>query len=137
MEPSAVWAASYDYSAPDRRAARPWRQLIVLAVLLVLIAAMGGLFVLAFRSRVPSNDPRAVLEATRDRLMRESARKAPSGTGLYADPVEAQARQELERLRREFGVGSAPVGPDGRVHLRGGGSISPEEWERAVRSLEK
>lgn len=136
VEPSVAWMASDNGSAQNRRAAKLWQH-TVLAVLLALIAAIGGLFVLTLRSRNPSNDPRAALEATKDRLMREPVRSVPFNTGLNVDPVEAQARQELERLRREFGVGSAPVGPDGRVHLRSGGSISPEEWERAVRNLQR
>lgn len=52
-----------------------------------------------------------------------------------ADPLEAQARRELNRLYRETGYGPVPSDAQGRVRLRSGGSISREEWERARRSL--
>ncbi len=63
---------------------------------------------------------------------------ASTGTApTEADPLTAQAQREIERAKR--GLNLPPpnaVGPDGRVRLRGGGSISVEEWEAARRKLQ-
>lgn len=55
-----------------------------------------------------------------------------------ADPVTAQAQREVERAKRDLGLPppAAAVTPDGRIHLRSGGTIRKEEWDRARSSLE-
>jgi hypothetical protein len=56
----------------------------------------------------------------------------PSG-----DPLEQAARQEIDRASMRI-PGSAPeISPsDGRVHLRGGGSISKEQYEETARKVQ-
>jgi len=59
----------------------------------------------------------------------------PGPDAPATDPVEARARRELERLRREAGLSTPPTDQAGRVHLGTGGTISAEEWSRARRAL--
>lgn len=53
------------------------------------------------------------------------------------DPIEEEAKRVLDRDNAR--LGSSPpataVGPDGRVHLRGGGSITKEQWDDANRRV--
>jgi hypothetical protein len=54
-----------------------------------------------------------------------------------SDPVAAEARRAVERASRELDLPPANAARDseGRYRLRGGGSISAEEWERARRKV--
>jgi hypothetical protein len=50
--------------------------------------------------------------------------------------LEARAKREMEKLQRQHGLNPPPVGPDGRVHLQSGGSLSQQEYDRLRRTLE-
>jgi hypothetical protein len=100
-------------------------------VVLCAVILLSGLLVFAFRSW-RQQDLRTELATTNDRLLREPP-FVPSG--ITADPLAEQAQRELERLQREIGMSKVPISPDGQVHLRSGGTISPEEWKRAAKSL--
>jgi hypothetical protein len=83
----------------------------------------------------------AAIEAN-EKLMRQFQDNVRQ-SGSISDPgaldpesPTAQARRELKRME-EKGI-IPPVPPtdsDGRVHLQSGGTISPEEWQRAKDSL--
>jgi hypothetical protein len=53
------------------------------------------------------------------------------------DPIEEEAKRVVERdnARLQNSPPATAVGPDGRVHLRGGGSITKEQWDDANRRL--
>jgi hypothetical protein len=56
-----------------------------------------------------------------------------------ADSITAQAQREIERARQDYNLPaptSGVVSPDGKVHLRGGGTLRPDEWEAARRKLQ-
>ena len=53
------------------------------------------------------------------------------------DPIEEEAKRVLERDNAQLQTAPPPgtVGPDGRIHLRGGGSVTREQWDDANRRL--
>ncbi len=55
------------------------------------------------------------------------------------DPIEEEARRTLERDNAQLQTEppASSVGSDGRIHLRGGGSITREQWDDANRRLRK
>ncbi len=44
------------------------------------------------------------------------------------DPVELKAREALRNAERQFGIQPPPTDHRGQVHLRGGGSISADQY---------
>lgn len=62
------------------------------------------------------------------------ARRAVSET----DPVTAQAQREVERAKRDLGLPppADSVSPDGRIHLRSGGTIRKDDWDKARQGLQ-
>jgi hypothetical protein len=108
--------------------------------LILVLILLGGVFIAAFRARTQrvASDMEAlkrILYQQRQALQREM-NSSDSDAQEY-DSLNAQAQREIQRLSgRLEGYGlNAPVSPDGRVHLRGGGSISPEQWERTRGTL--
>ncbi len=54
------------------------------------------------------------------------------------DPVDEQARRVIQTESPKIGIPpSVSVSPDGRVHLRSGGTISKEEWDNARRKAQE
>lgn len=56
-----------------------------------------------------------------------------------SDPLTDQAKREIQRAQRDLAI-PAPdsvSGKDGRIHLRSGGTISADEWERARRKVQE
>jgi hypothetical protein len=51
------------------------------------------------------------------------------------DPLVAESKRYIERESRHAGL-DVPTAEDGRVHLRGGGSITPEQFRDARRRAE-
>ncbi|MGC8668046.1 MAG: hypothetical protein ACP5VE_08040 [Chthonomonadales bacterium] len=66
----------------------------------------------------------------------QPARSSSEAAPAEEDPLIAEARRTIRRLQEEHGLAPPPTDEAGRVHLRSGGSISREEWERAARSLQ-
>jgi hypothetical protein len=54
------------------------------------------------------------------------------------DPIEEQAKRVVDRENAKLGTQppANAVGPDGRIHLRGGGSITREQWDEASKKLQ-
>ena len=61
-------------------------------------------------------------------------------TTAGTDPITAQARSMLQQQgdnAEPSGAKGSITGPDGRVHLRGGGTISKERYDEARRRLKQ
>lgn len=118
--------------------ARAPRRLPLIVPLLVLLAlaVMGVLIVRSsLRARL-AGGPLSGQEMRdiEQRLLRRSeleSSPAPSGP----DALEAQARRELERLKRQAGILEERQGGAMRPSTGPRMRISPEEWERAGRDL--
>jgi hypothetical protein len=64
---------------------------------------------------------------------------ASTPASVSSDPITAQAQREIERARQDYNLpvpASGVASPDGKVHLRGGGTLRPDEWEVARRKLQ-
>ena len=70
-----------------------------------------------------------------EQMINQSQQPISSPAAMDPNSVEAQAKRELERLQRQHGVTPPPVSPDGTVRLQSGGTLNPEEYERARRAL--
>ncbi len=77
------------------------------------------------------------MQESQDRIMQGLNRA--SATSHQAEPgsVEAQAQEEIKKLYKQSGISPPPTDPNGNVHLRGGGAISTEQWEKAKQSLQQ
>lgn len=61
-----------------------------------------------------------------------------ASNAAHSDPVDDQARRVIETESPKIGIPpSASVSPDGRIHLRSGGTISKEEWDNARRKAQE
>ncbi len=119
--------------APDSHSRRTSRRVIVVpAVLLVLACAAVAAFYVVNRKRDPLMDQlnslKSQLQSQRDRLGAEIPRNA-SGDSID-DDTESRAKREIGRLN-EMNQLAAPISPDGQVHLRTGGTVKRETWEKA------
>ncbi|MBM3494787.1 MAG: hypothetical protein FJX72_10805 [Armatimonadetes bacterium] len=74
----------------------------------------------------------AELSALKERLLKERSAGTIRPGLSEADPTEAQARRELERLERQLGTMPAP-GTGGDVRLRTGHDLSADAYERLRR----
>ena len=63
--------------------------------------------------------------------------RAAESTPLIDDSVLLQARRELRQAQTEVSIppADAVTSPDGRIHLKSGGTISAEEWQAARRHI--
>jgi len=117
--------------------------IIVPLVLIAMIGARAYLFMTAFRSKgqAPVSDLQSQIEALKARqgeMMKQGA--SSQGTSdintLDPDSPEAKAQRELKRLREKAGMSAPPpTDANGNVHLRGGGTLTREEWEKAQNSI--
>lgn len=105
-----------------------------------LIAAVACFAVLSFSGVFRNGGKTAPLA-----LSRPTAQQAPSAPAdqneqvrraLSDDPVEAEARRVVDRESKRLDL-PPPVGADGKIHLRSGGSISKEEWDAASRRAQQ
>lgn len=132
--PNTYYPPPYDAAAVRRSS----RRLMLIPLVFLLVIGLGALFVIAFQSRhgavMPGlDDAQARMNAYADRLRREMDDSTAESGDI--DPLTAQARREIERLSEQVGGLGPPSDPQGRVHLRSGGTISREQWERARDSL--
>lgn len=125
-----------------RRAnARP--RIAVAAVVIAAAIGIGALMVRAWRIHTTPSAARAAAElnAIKDRLLRERGLAGSDALtqprrDLPQDPLEAQARREIERLQRQLGERPA-LGPESDVRLRTGGVMPRGEYERRRRDLDR
>ena len=64
----------------------------------------------------------------------------PQATPESSDPLMSEAQRVLARERRNLDLAPPPNAAkdaNGRIRLRSGGSISPEEWEAARRKVQQ
>jgi hypothetical protein len=52
-----------------------------------------------------------------------------------SDPVVEESKRFIDRESRRAGLPDPPTSSDGRVHLRGGGSISADQYRDAQRHV--
>jgi hypothetical protein len=53
------------------------------------------------------------------------------------DPIVAESKRFIERESRHAGLPEPPASGDGRVYLRGGGSLSTEQYRDAQRHVQE
>ncbi len=132
-----------------------WRPDVRILLPVVAVVTFGIVWFLVGRSQSPERS--APVSLPPQTLSSENSRSRPDAVPALpqentssaaqtntptaptdSDPLTSQAQREVERARREVGLPpSAPADPNGRVHLRGGGTISAEEWEEAQRKLQQ
>jgi hypothetical protein len=98
--------------------------------------ALVVLAVLFFTSRPTPSRRASVNEFAREQAELEAQlRRMNRGDSFNASgPEDERARRELQRLERQLETTAPPpAGPDGRVQLRSGGSLSREEYDRYLR----
>ncbi|HZP83484.1 MAG TPA: hypothetical protein VFB21_17700 [Chthonomonadaceae bacterium] len=120
------------FAPPPRHANLVWLLLPIVAVI-AFLAVFYGLGV----SR-PSEEAAQVVKPPLPASDLPPA-SSPTSAPVSADPITAQAQREIERARQDYNLPApAPgvVSPDGKVHLRGGGTLRPDEWEAARRKLQ-
>lgn len=141
-----VSAAHPPFHAPAPQAAaspianRPPRSALRFALPVGLGLAVVILAALLFSSRPTPSHRAAVNEFAREQAqLEEQLRRMNRGDSFrFASPEEEQARRELRRLERQLETTAPPpAGSDGRVHLRSGGSLSREEYDRFLRDLNR
>ncbi len=132
--PPGLGHGTFSHVQPARS---PRRLPLIIPVLALLALAVMGVLILrsTLRARVAGGPLSAQeMRDLEQRLLRRSeleSRPAPSGP----DALEAQARRELERLKRQAGILEERQGGAVRPPAGPGMRISPEEWERAGRDL--
>ena len=122
---------------------------IFVRIALLGITLLGMLMAAAYYSRLGGTtsaldaDTQNAIEQMEDlnrsmeRMMKDSPGSSfSSPAALEPNSLESQARREMERLRREHGVGEPQPGPDGRIRLQSGGSLAPDEYNRARGTLQ-
>lgn len=125
---------SWSHVQPARS---PRRLPLIIPVLALLVLAVMGVLILRSTLRAPVSGGPLSAQELRDleqRLLRRSeleSTAAPSGP----DALEAQARRELERLKRQAGILEERQGGAMRPPIEPRTRISQEEWERAGRDL--
>lgn len=121
------------FAPPPRRANLVWLLLPVVAII-AFLAVFYGVGV----SR-PAEEAAPVVKPTPMPSSGLPPVSASTPASVSSDPITAQAQREIERARQDYNL-PAPtpgvVSPDGKVHLRGGGTLRPEEWEAARRKLQ-
>jgi hypothetical protein len=103
----------------------------------VAAVALTALFV---SSRPTPSYRASVNEFAREQAQLEEQlrRMNRGGASRSFSPEEEQARRELRRLERQLEtIAPPPAGPDGRVQLRSGGSLSRDEYDRFLRNLNR
>lgn len=114
----------------------------VISVSIVVMAGLVAVLILAVihRSRraevVGSAVPRSARSAQRISSApgeRDAANMVKNGNDPVQEEAKRMVERETSRLQSEPPANS--VGADGRIHLRGGGSITKEQWEDANRRL--
>ena len=110
--------------------------MVLVPLVFVVVAAIGFVYVrsTAVRSRGPADDLKAQIEALKKRIG-ENPSASPAGP-TEDSPEIAAAKSELERLRKKHNL-DPPTDASGDVRLQTGGSISTEEYRKALDSLNR
>lgn len=144
--PQAVSAPVWTAPSLSRRARNPLP--LIFVSLLVLCGVL--VFTITRRSKPGETSPHASrLPDRENRSQREESGTPekvwdvgpitePSAKPEY-DPVAEQARRAVERASQELDLPppNAARDADGRIRLRGGGSVRQEEWDRARRKVQE
>ena len=128
--------------APSRGINWLYVRLVILGVTLLGMLAAASYYAMIGRTarNIDSDTAKAIqqmeqMNRSMEQMIDQSQPSISSPTAMDPDSVEAQAKREMERLQREHGVRTPPLGPDGRVHLQSGGALTPEEYDNARRAL--
>jgi hypothetical protein len=112
---------------------RTWLVAIPIVLAVVALFAFAFAKLQAARSRGPADDLKAQIEA----LKKQIGQTPNVSTGATEDdPQVAAAKEQIERLRREHGI-EAPADASGNIHLQSGGTVTREQYQKAVDSLNR
>lgn len=120
----------------------PPRPVMFAALFAVAVLAFGVVFLIAGHPQTapalppPVSESRSMIPDPSPVRSPEAQTETRSETA-DSDPILDEGKRALEREKRHLDLPSSDgvVSSDGRVHLRSGGSISPEEWREAQRKL--
>ena len=106
--------------------------------ILVLLGAMVVFFsVLALRNTTQHGNTQAPAPLDRRDLPQPPPFAPPQvSTSTGNDSNSETANRSAGQERQTGDPNTPPVGPDGRIHLQSGGSITREEWEKARRAIQ-
>lgn len=124
--PEAVLGTPSVPRGQGRRGA-PWLLLIPVVAVAILVLGLFAAARLRQRQGGPDSDIRSLsaeIEALR------AGRPAAARPEEPLSPEAEEARRTIERLQRQHGLAPPAADPEGRVHLRSGGTMSAEEWQR-------
>ncbi len=115
-----------------------------IAVTIVLSLAVGGASLIGILHRFSSPPETAVVAPPPVSAPAEKAEPLPSfrrppeadrsTTPPVADPVDEAARRALDREKGNLAL-PPPTDKDGKVHLRSGGTVDRDLWDRASRGV--
>jgi hypothetical protein len=139
-QPVAEWSAHPGLGAPHGDAfVAKWGMSRALATVLAIafLLAFATVLFIAGRGNGRETAPTQVAAPapTEAPAVRDSAPAAKPATA-DDDPIVAESKRYIDRASRHAGLEQPPTSSDGRVHLRSGGSISPEQYRDAQRHVD-
>ena len=127
-------------SARDDAFVRKWGMSRGIAALTVAVALGMFLVVWAVAGRMHSaSEPVRATSSEPAPIFAPTPQETPAARAVTddSDPVVAESKRFIERESRHAGLHEPPAASDGRVHLRGGGSISTDQYRDAQRRLQE
>jgi len=139
-------AAMYSFPGAVPRSGFNWFYLRLGILAVTLLGMLAAATYYANLGRTATNidsgtqqaiDQMEQMNRSMGQMIDQSQQSISSPAAMDPNSVESQAKRELERLQRQHGVTAPPpVSPDGRVRLQSGGTLNPEEYDRARRALQ-
>ncbi len=132
-------APTPNFAPPTPRPASS-KGLTVALASVIGMGVFGGVLWLGTRPKsveLPHVSTVSTPPSTVTRTQKEIPVETPKQTSL--DPVEAEARRAIERAKRNIDIplaNNTPKDSQGRIHLRGGGSINQEDWDAARNAVQ-
>jgi hypothetical protein len=136
MPPGAIQASPSNPAFTPPPMARPSNPLSGL-LLFIGIGALTFILVLMVALKTRPTAPVAAPQATLpppDRVVSPLDPSAGTPGRSGPDPLTEQARHVIEREGAQLGM-PPTAGPDGRIHVQSGGSVTQEEWKDATERL--
>jgi hypothetical protein len=129
---------SYAYHADGRGRSRwlyAYYGIFGFSVIMALVYV--GYYGKVRRDAISIDQRTQAMQDAQERIMQGLNRASATTHQPEPGSIEAKAQEELKKLYQQSGMGAPPTDPHGNVHLRSGGEISREQWEKAKQSLQQ